>query len=197
MVVITELWVREKTGVEYNQLRKYRYSRNSCIPWSICIVLNCAGLPASVRATMAVRAQTALTARWHNTIPLRPHLLMTSSPNLSPRHARRRSLCSFADNVRSLFLPGSREEKISYIGASLQSFTRLKNLDLSCNSLVSLEGLHSLRALEKLNLWVVPAQLPPFLHEQSVCRHCARMARMAIPLKAHTCDTATCRRDSL
>jgi len=117
--------------------------------------------------------------------------------NLSPRHARRRSLCSFADNVRSLFLPGSREEKISYIGASLQSFTRLKNLDLSCNSLVSLEGLHSLRALEKLNLWVVPAQLTPFLHEQSVCRHCARMARMVIPLKAHTCDTATCRRDSL
>ena len=80
MVVITELWVREKTGVEYNQLREYRYSRNSCIPWSSCIVLNCAGLPASVRATMAVRAQTALTARWHNTIPLRPHLLMTSSP---------------------------------------------------------------------------------------------------------------------
>jgi hypothetical protein len=80
MVVITELWVREKTGVEYNQLREYRYSRNSCIPWSICIVLNCAGLPASVPATMAVRAQTAPTARWHNTIPLRPHLLMTSTP---------------------------------------------------------------------------------------------------------------------
>lgn len=52
-----------------------------------------------------------------------------------------------------MFLPGSRDEKVSYLGAALQNFSRLKNLDLSSNALVSLEGLHSLDGLEKLNLY--------------------------------------------
>lgn len=63
------------------------------------------------------------------------------------------SLSCLADNVRSLFLPGSHEHKVSYLGASLQNFCRLKNLDLSCNTLASLEGLHTLQCLEKLNLY--------------------------------------------
>lgn len=36
-------------------------------------------------------------------------------------------------NVRSLHLPGTHTEKISHLGAALQNFLRLKNLDLSRN----------------------------------------------------------------
>lgn len=50
-------------------------------------------------------------------------------------------------------LPGSHEEKISQLGASLFKMTRLKELDLSCNALDSLEGLSHLGLLEKLNLY--------------------------------------------
>ncbi|XP_067856654.1 centrosomal protein of 72 kDa [Heptranchias perlo] len=56
-------------------------------------------------------------------------------------------------DVRSLFLPGSYEEKITHLGTSLKNFTRLKSLDLSRNSLVSLEGIQHLIHLEKLNLY--------------------------------------------
>ncbi|XP_051872655.1 centrosomal protein of 72 kDa isoform X3 [Pristis pectinata] len=56
-------------------------------------------------------------------------------------------------DVRSLFLPGSCEEKITHLGKSLKNFTRLKLLDLSRNSLISLEGIQHLVHLEKLNLY--------------------------------------------
>ncbi|XP_041040536.1 centrosomal protein of 72 kDa isoform X1 [Carcharodon carcharias] len=56
-------------------------------------------------------------------------------------------------DVRSLILPGSYEEKISHLGKSLRNFTRLKTLDLSRNSLVTLEGIQHLIHLEKLNLY--------------------------------------------
>ncbi|XP_032872446.1 centrosomal protein of 72 kDa isoform X3 [Amblyraja radiata] len=56
-------------------------------------------------------------------------------------------------DVRSLFLPGSCEEKITHLGKSLKNFTRLKILDLSRNSLISLEGIQHLVHLEKLNLY--------------------------------------------
>ncbi|XP_071959323.1 centrosomal protein of 72 kDa-like [Antedon mediterranea] len=56
-------------------------------------------------------------------------------------------------DVRSLSLPGSYHEKITVLGTALQSFERLKNLDLSRNSLTSLEGLDHLSVLETLNLY--------------------------------------------
>ncbi|XP_062925802.1 centrosomal protein of 72 kDa isoform X1 [Mobula hypostoma] len=56
-------------------------------------------------------------------------------------------------DVRSLFLPGSCKEKITHLGKSLRNFTRLKTLDLSRNSLISLEGIQHLVHLEKLNLY--------------------------------------------
>ncbi|XP_038652714.1 centrosomal protein of 72 kDa [Scyliorhinus canicula] len=56
-------------------------------------------------------------------------------------------------DVRSLFLPGSYEEKITHLGKSLENFTRLKTLDLSRNSLVTSEGIQHLIHLEKLNLY--------------------------------------------
>ncbi|XP_028673537.2 centrosomal protein of 72 kDa [Erpetoichthys calabaricus] len=56
-------------------------------------------------------------------------------------------------DVRSLSLPGSYEGKIGHLGYSLKNFVRLKTLDLSRNSLVSLEGIQHLKHLEKLNLY--------------------------------------------
>ncbi len=50
-------------------------------------------------------------------------------------------------------MPGSYNEKITHLGTSLIKFTRLKELDLSRNSLISLDGLESLKLLEKLNLY--------------------------------------------
>lgn len=50
-------------------------------------------------------------------------------------------------------MPGTYQEKITHLGTSLNKFTRLKELDLSRNSLISLEGLESLKLLEKLNLY--------------------------------------------
>ena len=43
------------------------------------------------------------------------------------------------DDVRSVSLPGSYYEKITHLGRSLVGFVRLKHLDLSRNSLESLE----------------------------------------------------------
>jgi len=48
------------------------------------------------------------------------------------------SMLWWADDVRSLSLPGTYHEKINCIGNSLQCFTRLKSLDLSRNTLASL-----------------------------------------------------------
>ena len=45
----------------------------------------------------------------------------------------------FPGDVRSLSLPGSYHEKITHLGRSLFGFTRLKQLDLSRNALLSLE----------------------------------------------------------
>ncbi|XP_041455116.1 uncharacterized protein LOC121407931 isoform X1 [Lytechinus variegatus] len=57
------------------------------------------------------------------------------------------------EDVRSLSLPGTYQEKIGGLGNALSSFTRLKHIDLSRNALQSLQGLHHLKALEKLNLY--------------------------------------------
>jgi len=43
------------------------------------------------------------------------------------------------EDVRSLALPGSYNEKITHLGRSLLSFTRIKHLDLSRNAIQSLE----------------------------------------------------------
>ncbi|KAM9254345.1 centrosomal protein of 72 kDa [Dugong dugon] len=55
--------------------------------------------------------------------------------------------------LRSLSIPGTYQEKITHLGNSLMHLTSLKSLDLSRNSLVSLEGIQYLTALEKLNLY--------------------------------------------
>nr|XP_054748586.1 centrosomal protein of 72 kDa-like isoform X2 [Lytechinus pictus] len=57
------------------------------------------------------------------------------------------------EDVRSLSLPGTYQEKIGGLGNALSSFIRLKHIDLSRNALQSLQGLHHLKALEKLNLY--------------------------------------------
>ncbi|XP_036918826.1 centrosomal protein of 72 kDa [Sturnira hondurensis] len=55
--------------------------------------------------------------------------------------------------LRSLSIPGTYQEKITHLGNSLMNLTGLKSLDLSRNSLVSLEGIQYLAALESLNLY--------------------------------------------
>ena len=57
------------------------------------------------------------------------------------------------DNVKALLLPGTYHEKIVSIGKSLERFTRLKELDLSRNSIIHLYGLENLQILETLNLY--------------------------------------------
>ncbi|KAJ0066064.1 hypothetical protein NL108_001295, partial [Boleophthalmus pectinirostris] len=56
-------------------------------------------------------------------------------------------------DVRSLSLPGTYEQKIQHLGTGLKSFIRLKSLDLSCNALVSIEGVQHLKTLERLILY--------------------------------------------
>ncbi|XP_032271235.1 centrosomal protein of 72 kDa [Phoca vitulina] len=55
--------------------------------------------------------------------------------------------------LQSLSIPGTYQEKITHLGTSLMNLTGLKSLDLSRNSLVSLEGIQYLTALESLNLY--------------------------------------------
>ncbi|XP_046286284.1 centrosomal protein of 72 kDa isoform X2 [Marmota monax] len=55
--------------------------------------------------------------------------------------------------LRSLSIPGTYQEKITHLGNSLMRLTVLKSLDLSRNSLVSLEGIQYLISLESLNLY--------------------------------------------
>ncbi|XP_027626093.1 centrosomal protein of 72 kDa isoform X2 [Tupaia chinensis] len=55
--------------------------------------------------------------------------------------------------LRSLSIPGTYQEKITHLGNSLMNLTGLKSLDLSRNSLVSLEGIQYLLALQSLNLY--------------------------------------------
>lgn len=57
------------------------------------------------------------------------------------------------EDIKTLSLAGTYQEKISHLGNSLHKFTRLKELDLSRNCLVSLEGLENCKHLEKLNLY--------------------------------------------
>ena len=57
------------------------------------------------------------------------------------------------DNIKALSLPGTYHEKITTLGNSLHRFTRLKELDLSRNSLTHLNGLEHLKILESLNLY--------------------------------------------
>ncbi|XP_029136005.1 centrosomal protein of 72 kDa [Labrus bergylta] len=56
-------------------------------------------------------------------------------------------------DVRSLSLPGTNEEKIRHLGHSLNNFVRLKSLDLSCNALLSVQGIQHLKLLERLILY--------------------------------------------
>ncbi|KAM4875982.1 centrosomal protein of 72 kDa isoform 4-T4 [Thomomys bottae] len=55
--------------------------------------------------------------------------------------------------LQSLSIPGTYQEKITHLGNSLMHLTGLKSLDLSRNSLVSLEGIQYLTSLESLNLY--------------------------------------------
>ncbi|XP_012869312.1 PREDICTED: centrosomal protein of 72 kDa [Dipodomys ordii] len=55
--------------------------------------------------------------------------------------------------LQSLSIPGTYQEKITHLGNSLMHLTGLKSLDLSRNSLVSLEGIQYLISLESLNLY--------------------------------------------
>ena len=57
------------------------------------------------------------------------------------------------EDVRSLALPGSYQEKVTHLGRALLGFTRLKHLDLSRNAIESLEvGVaHSLGRLIRSN----------------------------------------------
>ncbi|KAI5938803.1 Centrosomal protein of 72 kDa [Manis javanica] len=55
--------------------------------------------------------------------------------------------------LQSLSIPGTYQEKITHLGNSLMNLTGLKSLDLSCNSLVSLEGIQCLAVLQSLNLY--------------------------------------------
>lgn len=57
------------------------------------------------------------------------------------------------EDIKALSLAGTYQEKICFLGNALHKFTRLKELDLSRNSLVSLEGLENCKQLEKLNLY--------------------------------------------
>lgn len=57
------------------------------------------------------------------------------------------------EDVKALSLPGTYHEKVVCLGNSLRKFSRLKALDLSRNSLASLQGLEHLKLLEKLNLY--------------------------------------------
>ena len=45
----------------------------------------------------------------------------------------------YIDDVKSLSLPGTYNEKISSLGTALNGFTRLKSLDLSRNALLTTE----------------------------------------------------------
>ncbi|XP_051922075.1 centrosomal protein of 72 kDa isoform X1 [Hippocampus zosterae] len=56
-------------------------------------------------------------------------------------------------DVRSLSLPGTYNQKIGYLGNGLANFERLKSLNLSHNSIVSVEGLQHLKHLQFLNLY--------------------------------------------
>nr|XP_030712468.1 LOW QUALITY PROTEIN: centrosomal protein of 72 kDa [Globicephala melas] len=55
--------------------------------------------------------------------------------------------------LRSLSLPGTYQEKITHLGNSLMNLTGLNSLDLSRNSLVSLEGMEYLAALQRLSVY--------------------------------------------
>ncbi|XP_057566033.1 centrosomal protein of 72 kDa isoform X3 [Hippopotamus amphibius kiboko] len=55
--------------------------------------------------------------------------------------------------LQSLSIPGTYQEKITHLGNSLMNLTGLKSLDLSRNSLISLEGIEYLTVLESLNLY--------------------------------------------
>ncbi|XP_070102248.1 centrosomal protein of 72 kDa isoform X3 [Equus caballus] len=102
---------------------------------------------------------------WASRPACRPGPLPSSSPPLGRRGhpdgdpwlrpaalgapARRRR----AAELRSLSIPGTYQEKITHLGNSLMSLTGLKSLDLSRNSLVSLEGIEYLTTLESLSLY--------------------------------------------
>uniref|UniRef100_A0A8D0WEK1 Centrosomal protein of 72 kDa n=2 Tax=Sus scrofa TaxID=9823 RepID=A0A8D0WEK1_PIG len=60
--------------------------------------------------------------------------------------------CDLAE-LQSLSIPGTYQEKITHLGSSFMNLLSLKSLDLSRNSLVSLEGIEYLTALESLNLY--------------------------------------------
>ena len=60
-------------------------------------------------------------------------------------------LCQSMSNLS--ICSGSYHDKITHLDNALQNFTRLQNLDLARNALLSLDGLSHLRHLESLNLY--------------------------------------------
>uniref|UniRef100_A0A8C6SXV2 Centrosomal protein of 72 kDa n=1 Tax=Neogobius melanostomus TaxID=47308 RepID=A0A8C6SXV2_9GOBI len=89
---------------------------------------------------------------------------------------------SLAD-VRSLSLPGTYEQKIQHLGTGLKNFIRLKSLDLSCNGLVSIEGVQCLKTLERLILYY---NAIPSLEELKVLHELPRLRELDVRLNPLT-----------
>ncbi|XP_075243490.1 uncharacterized protein LOC142337835 [Convolutriloba macropyga] len=83
------------------------------------------------------------------------------------------------DNVKALSLPGTYHEKVVTIGKSLLRFTRLKELDLSRNSISKLHGLEHLTILESLNLYYNQIES---LDELKFLRHNTNIKRIDLRL---------------
>ena len=126
---------------------------------------------------------TVVTERWvRERVGLKTNQLRSAPLPRNPapcRPGRPPSPADAADNVRSLILPGSHEAKITHLGGSLQNFVRLKNVDLSCNNLVCLEGLEHLAMLERLNLYM---NRVPDLTELFRLRHNAALVELDVRL---------------
>ncbi|XP_067930270.1 centrosomal protein of 72 kDa-like isoform X1 [Watersipora subatra] len=83
------------------------------------------------------------------------------------------------EDVKSLALPGTYHEKITTLGTSLHNFTRLKNLDLSRNSLESVKGLENCTLLENVNLYYNNLTT---LEDLSPLRRCTKITNLDLRL---------------
>ncbi|XP_051884671.1 leucine-rich repeat-containing protein 36-like [Pristis pectinata] len=88
-----------------------------------------------------------------------------------------------SDEVESLSLQGTYNDKIVALGDALLNFKRLRSLDLSRNSIVNLGGLECLHSLEKLNLYYNNV---PSLKEISSLRHLINLKELDIRLNPIT-----------
>ncbi|XP_048402506.1 centrosomal protein of 72 kDa-like isoform X1 [Stegostoma tigrinum] len=87
------------------------------------------------------------------------------------------------DEVEFLSLQGTYSDKISCLGDAFLNFRRLKSLDLSRNSIVSLGGLENLHSLEKLNLYYNNV---PSSKEISSLRHLTNLKELDLRLNPVT-----------